>query len=374
MPRTVVDRICISIYESAKLNLARCRCLASIIVGVIATRSVKLNDIASQFQGKANFMSKYRRLQLFFQQVALNQGTLAKLIVSVIALDGKLLLSIDRTTWERRGNTVNLLVLSVCVGDVAIPLSWHDLGHDGNSDTALRMALVERFVREFGAERIGALLGDREFVGGKWFRWLRAKGIPFVMRVRDNFKVPVASGTRRTEVRNCFRGPLVKKPRSLGMREICGAEVGLCGMRLQGGDILILAWHGLDGDDDAIELYRERWRIETLFQKLKGHGFNLEESRLRGGHKAETLLGVLALAAAWCYALGEWHSEEIAPIPLKSHGRKAEATFRRGLNILRQVFAKCAAKLSRVAKQAYSLINFKSRLANRLPLAIITRR
>ena len=114
MPRTVVDRICISIYESAKLNLARCRSLASIIVGGIATRSVKLNDIASQFQGKANFMSEYRRRQLFFQQVAFNQGTLAKLIVYALALEGKLLPSIDRTTWERRGNTVNFLVLSVC--------------------------------------------------------------------------------------------------------------------------------------------------------------------------------------------------------------------------------------------------------------------
>ncbi|MBP5233668.1 MAG: hypothetical protein J6333_09695 [Planctomycetes bacterium] len=80
MPRTVVDRICIRLHEAAEFNLARC--LASIIVGVIATRSVKLNDIASQFQGKANFMSKYRRRQLFFQQVAFNQGTLAKLIAA----------------------------------------------------------------------------------------------------------------------------------------------------------------------------------------------------------------------------------------------------------------------------------------------------
>ena len=66
MPRTVADRIGISIYESAKLNLARCRCLAGIVAGIIDSRSVKLNDIASQFQGKANFMSKYRRRQLFF--------------------------------------------------------------------------------------------------------------------------------------------------------------------------------------------------------------------------------------------------------------------------------------------------------------------
>ena len=190
-------------------------------------------------------MSKYRRLQLFFQQVAFNQGTLAKLIVSVIAL-------------ARQGNTANHLVVAVCVGDVAIPLFWHDLGHDGNSDAA--------------------------------------------------------------------RG-----------------------------------------------LYRERWGIETLFQKLKGHGFNLEESRLRGGHKAETLLGVLPLTAAWRHALGEWHAREVAPISLKSHGRKAEATFRRGLNILRQVFAKGAAKPSRAEQKTYSSINFKSRFANRLPLAISTR-
>ena len=114
MPRTVADRICIRIHEAAQFHLARCRCLAGIVAGIIDSRSVKLNDIASQFQGKANFMSKYRRRQLFFQQVAFNQGTLAKLIVYALALEGKLLPSIDRTTWERRGNTVNFLVLSVC--------------------------------------------------------------------------------------------------------------------------------------------------------------------------------------------------------------------------------------------------------------------
>lgn len=373
MPRTVADRICTRIREAAKFNLARCRCLAGIVFGVIDSRSVKLNDIAARLQGKANFTSKYRRLQSFFQRVEFNQDALAKLVVSALSLDEKLILTLDRTTWERRGNTVNLLVLAVCVGDVALPLFWHDLGHDGNSDTSLRMELVDRFVRAFGADRIRALLGDREFVGGDWFRWLQAKGIPLVMRVRDNFKVPVASGTRRTEVRNCFRGLRVEEPRRLGERETCGAKVGLCGMRLRDGDILILAWHGLGDDDDAIELYRQRWRIETLFQKLKGHGFHLEESRLRGDHKAETLLGVLALAAAWCYALGEWHAREVAPIPLKSHGRKAEATFRRGLDVLRQVFAKCAAQLNRVAQKAYSIIDFKARLANRLSLATINR-
>ena len=52
------------------------------------------------------------------------------------------------------------------------------LGIKGNSDTWLPMELVNRFIRAFGAGRIGALRGDREFVGEKRLRWLRAKGIP----------------------------------------------------------------------------------------------------------------------------------------------------------------------------------------------------
>ncbi len=35
MPRTVADRICIRLHEAAELNLARCRCLAGIVSGII---------------------------------------------------------------------------------------------------------------------------------------------------------------------------------------------------------------------------------------------------------------------------------------------------------------------------------------------------
>ena len=89
MPRTVADRICIRLHEVAEFNLARCRCLAGIVSGIIASRSVKLHAIAAKFQGKANFTSKYRRRQLFFPQVEFNQGALAQLVVSALALAGK---------------------------------------------------------------------------------------------------------------------------------------------------------------------------------------------------------------------------------------------------------------------------------------------
>ena len=58
MPRTTADRICAGIYEAARLNLARCRRLAGITVGVIASRPVKLNGIGSKMPSKRGFYGK----------------------------------------------------------------------------------------------------------------------------------------------------------------------------------------------------------------------------------------------------------------------------------------------------------------------------
>ena len=45
MPRTVADRICIRLHAAAEFDLARCRRLAGIVSGIIASRSGKLHDI-----------------------------------------------------------------------------------------------------------------------------------------------------------------------------------------------------------------------------------------------------------------------------------------------------------------------------------------
>ncbi len=67
------------------------------------------------------------------------------------------------------------------------------------------------------------------------------------------------------------------------------------------------------------------------------------------------------------------HVQKVAPIPLKSHGRKAELAVRRGHDVLRQVFVKCAEKPIRVARKTHSMMNRKSGVANRSTLSIISR-
>lgn len=355
MLRNWSARICLQLRDFTKWNRSRCQCLANIVCATIAARSVKLDDLAANISGNAKFASKTRRVQYFFQDFCLEYNRLALLIVSILGalLDKQWLLSIDRTNWERRGNQVNLLTLAVCLGDIAIPLFWTDLRHKGNSETKRRIALLKRFVTVFGKERIQAVTGDREFVGRDWFKWLKTRQIPFVLRIRDNFRVPIACG-RTTYVWNCFRNLKLYEQKILGRRKICNVELLISGIRLPDNEYVILVSDGV-APEGTFLIYRSRWQIETLFEKLKGHGFDLEGSRLRGEGKAEKLLAALALATAWGYAFGKWHVKSVSPLRLKAHGRLEKAVFRRGLDILRQAMNGCADELARFCRKAYSL-------------------
>lgn len=278
------------------------------------------------------------------------------MIVAVLGklLDQKWLLAIDRTNWQRRDDDVNLLVLAVCLGDLAIPLFWVDLQHKGNSDCQQRTELVQRFLDTFGADRIRAITGDREFVGKDWFKWLKDREIPFVLRIRNNFQVSTTCG-RATDVWNCFRNLKMNERKVLGVRKVVGLQLCVSGIRLGGNEYVILVSDGVSGAA-SFGLYRERWRIETLFQKLKGHGFDLERSRLRGAGKSELLLSILALGTAWRYALGRWHVVAVKSLRLKCDGLFCRSLFRVGLDLLRQVLHGCASCFRRLCRQAIRLI------------------
>lgn len=351
------SRISRCLVENLDMNRSRAECFSNLVQAVLKARSVRLDDIASHIPGKAQFPSKTRRLQYFFQRVKIDYNCVAGMLLSLLGplIGTRWVLAIDRTNWERRGNDVNLLTLSICLGDLAIPLFWADLCHKGNSDTEQRITLMTRFLEAFGRDSIHALTADREFVGGEWFRWLKKNQIPFVVRIKDNFKIP-STGGREIYVCNAFRNLKVGEYRCLGNRRVCGTELCVTGLRLHGNEYVIVVSDGVE-PAQALSLYGKRWQIETLFQKLKGHGFDFEGSRLRGEGKAEILMAILAMATAWCYAFGEWHVREVAPLRIKSHGRREKSIFRRGLDILRQVLDGCASELARFSRIALSLLN-----------------
>jgi hypothetical protein len=347
-----------TLKEALRLNKARAECFAAFIITAVEAKSILLDDVVKRLPGKALGKSKFHRLQDFFREVRPDFNAVARMIMGFVekATRQPLVLAIDRTGWQIRGkHEYNLLVLSVCLGDVGLPLLWTDLHRLGNSMIGKRKRLLRRFLQLFGVERIHCLIGDREFNGKEWFAWLKAERIPFLMRLRQNTTIAATGGTG-TLAKHLFHQVKFDEIMDLGIRYAFKTTMGICATRTRAGELLILGYHqDLDGAA-ALALYRQRWNIETGFEKLKTHGFHLESSRLHGGGKIERVLAALALAEAWCYASGDWSVQATAPIKRKKHGRPEQSIFARGLELLASFLHGIAANLRQVALAVFAIL------------------
>lgn len=296
---------------------ARLRFLAQFLLALLKVRSVNLAELASGFGGKAKVESHYKRLQRFFRGFEIDQDALAQLLVRLVPVgDGPWRLAMDRTHWQFGKADINFLMLGVAWRGVAVPLFWTVLAGPGNSDTAERIALMERFLQVFGAHRIAALRADREFVGEDWLRWLQKNGIPFHQRLKRNTLVP-NTWNRMMRLDEQFSSLKPGESQRLpGRRPVWGCFVHLSALRLDEGDFLLIASFGAP-QAEAIDAYADRWPVETLFGCLKTRGFNLEDTHLTDPKRLAKLMGLLALAFAWTCRTGELLHDGPSPIRQK---------------------------------------------------------
>ena len=235
----------------------------------------------------------------------------------------------DRTNWQWGKKNINILMLAVVYKGIAIPVYWLLLNKKGNSHSRERIALLKRFIGQFGKERILKVLADREFVGKKWFKWLKNQKIDFAIRIKKNSKASNSRG-QRVQVHTLFR--TLKPGETLilfGQRTVYQVEVSLSALRLEDGELLIVA----TGQPclNAIDSYAKRWQIETLFSCLKSRGFNFEDTHITDRSRIKRLLVVAVIAFCWAHKVGEWLHEQ-KPIKVKKHGRLAKSLFRVGLD------------------------------------------
>ena len=159
-----LSRFVTLLHELFGWNLARANCGAAIMLGLITVRTVNLTELATAIPGHAQVDSKYKRLQRFFKEVTLDFSLVAKLIAGLVP-DDQWIIDIDRTTWQLGKVSINILYLAIVYQGIAIPILWVYLPKKGNSNTAERIALIDRFIAIFGVEKIECLLADREFCG-----------------------------------------------------------------------------------------------------------------------------------------------------------------------------------------------------------------
>ena len=96
------------------------------------------------------------------------------MLVSLLPRHVKLRLCVDRTEWDFGKCPVNILLVTVGHGDLHGPLCWELLDNkSGNSNAADRIRLLDFCLRVLGRHRVGLVVGDREFVGHTWVKYLK---------------------------------------------------------------------------------------------------------------------------------------------------------------------------------------------------------
>lgn len=317
------------------LGWGKCRldCFIGMLLALVRLKHINLTQLALAFASQADPKSRYRRLQRFFREVVFDYDAIARLIMALFDLyDQSYYLTLDRTNWQWGEKNLNILTLGIVYKGTAIPVYWLVLNKRGNSSQRERIALLQRFIRQFGRSGILGILGDREFIGDRWWQWLSDQRIPYLIRMKENQLLTDRQGHERP-VRSLFVDLKAGQSRALRKRRRIGQQwVWLSGLKLDSGEWLILA--GNQRFRQPLEVYGLRWEIEHLFQCLKGRGFHWEETRLTRYFRIKKVMALLAMAFCWAHKTGEWKHKAIKPLKTKKHGRPEQSLFRYGLDYL----------------------------------------
>ncbi|MFA8450692.1 MAG: IS4 family transposase [Bacteroidales bacterium] len=317
------------IKEATEWNLSRVKLVSYLIISMLKTQSVSFVKLSQGMDTKASVESNYRRIQRFFSEFDIDFKHISLLLFKLLPNKRPLRLSLDRSNWKFGKLNINILMLSVCYKGVALPILWNMLPKRGNSNYQERKDLMDRYLELSGSDSIDCLLADREFIGKSWFNYLTEKQITFYIRIRNNMDVYLR-GNKKIKAGKLFYYKKYNVAHSLEEQVI----ITSCSLYVWGikhknmGEVktehIIIVSNCSDGN--GIEIYKDRWQIETLFKALKSSGFNLEDTHLTNTDRINKLIAITAIAFIWAYITGIFIHENIKQIKIK---RFKKAKFRK---------------------------------------------
>ena len=150
--------------------------------------------------------------------------------------------------------------------------------------------MLKKCIDLLGVERIGLFLGDREFIGHRWLKFLKDENIPFCVRVPKHHKITRYCGLEeRRQTVETILGQ--RKTIKIQQCMVDGIWGNVYAKRLKDGDLLFL--FGTTKVEYLAQLYKKRWCIESFFQNIKGRGFDLESTHLKNLVKLKKLVALV---------------------------------------------------------------------------------
>jgi len=319
--------------ELPELHGARINLLVLAVLGICSVRSINLVKVSHAMVSKAKPSSNYRRLQRFIAEICWSDTRLSFLILKISQLRPPYVILIDRTNWKFGKVNINFLVFTILGDGYSIPIKWVLLPKQGNSAQFERIDLLKEVVAVLGQGNIRYVIGDREFIGEHWIKYLINNNIGFILRVKEGMLAMQKGKVKKLETwcRNNKRSsPTLKGKFIIGENEVYVSGFKFRNDKKKLENLILIS---SDGCDDVCDMYAMRWYIENMFKDMKTNGFQLEDTHVTNPKRLETLFGLMALAYTWMIRVGEWVKQNNPRLfKKKRDGKRRKSVFRAGVD------------------------------------------
>lgn len=280
-----------------------------LMVGIFESKSVYLSVIARKLPIRAKKLSIAKRLKRFVSNQAVDverwYQPWAVWLIKSASSAGQLHLVIDSTKVSAH---CRLVMIAVAYHRRTLPLMWSWVNHSrGHCTTKFQIDLFRRLHPLIPSGVCVSVVGDGEFNHPLLIEEFKYFGWKYALRVRKDTLI-LAKGSGQW-VNVC------DVPVPHGQQQ--HLETVLLTQASPFPTHLVIYWAkgetepwylatNQQSSKGAVRLYQRRMWIEEMFGDMKGHGFDLELSRLGTSERLSRLTLVVCILYVWLITLGEF--------------------------------------------------------------------
>lgn len=339
-------------------RVTRIRNVSWLLCGLFLCGSVHLSKIASKIPSStgATLPSLVRRLSRLLDNSAISvrdwYEPMARRLVQCQAENlGEIRLIVDGTkvSFDHR-----LLMVALAYRKRTVPICWswvrHEKGHSSSYKQRALLGHVRRLLPDgFDAAARVLVVGDSEFGSVGTLKQLDEWGWCYVMRQKGSHLVcsedhhhwrALGEMIERGEEKAWIEGALLSRHHAYPTNVLLYWKKGEK-------EPWLLATN-LPGSRQALLAYNRRMWIEQMFGDFKGHGFDLESTRLRRIGKLSRLTLAVCLLYVWLVENGAEAIKRGRRRLVDRSDRRDYSVFRVGWNMLDRALAQAAEPVTRI--------------------------
>lgn len=282
--------------------------LVLLLVGIFESKSVYLSVIARKIPIRAKKLSLAKRLERFMDNAAVDvekwYHPWASWLIQSASSGGTVHLVIDSTKVTASHRQV---MVAVAYQRRALPLMWDWVSHArGHCTTQLQIDLLRRVQSLIPTGVQVSLVGDGEFNHPLLIEELDFWGWDYALRQKCNTLIMQGHDGqwKRLDSFNLQPGQMLWLGKVLLTQASPYPTNVVLYWKRGEKEPWYLATNQLSGRP-AVRLYNRRMWIEAMFGDMKGHGFDLELSRLRTPERLSRLTLAVCILYVWLVTLGE---------------------------------------------------------------------